>query len=69
MCYSKRAYKRLKKWILKKICNCPEEYEAFKKIKDKWGFNDLEISKLLKTNTVTEILEWKIHLIDLFQKN
>lgn len=58
--YNRKYYVARKKKISMKAHNpWNEEYRAYDSIRNKWNFDDLTISKLLKEYTVTEILQWE----------
>lgn len=57
MCYDREYYLRTKRREVR--YHCPEEENAYKRIKENFLLDDIEIKKLLREYTVTEILSWE----------
>lgn len=55
MAYDKACYERRKNLVIKKSDG--DEFVAYREIRKKWGIDDFRIKELLKTNTLTEIME------------
>ena len=53
--YDKECYQRHKMGVVKKLTL--QEFECYKQIRERWGFDDCTIRNLLMRNTMTEILE------------